>query len=255
MISEPELVGDEPFERPGDRPGAVGPGRPPDEGPGDTVTGGAGAPGGVRRRPAWWWAFGGALAASALWAAGLTAYQSLALGPGAYGAVEDLCERTGLAGIREAVGSFEDRGQSESFSHVARDEASCIRSLRPAGYEVPVDEEGNELGSMPTLYVSYILHKGLDPEPEFEATVRARHEMWEPGTEVRELDGPGERAFVVRGDSDITLDVLDGQAEVRLVLSGNVDYRTGESSLDVSGLEDVLVEDMRALLGRLKADG
>ncbi|MCQ6554544.1 hypothetical protein NPS70_15260 [Streptomyces sp. C10-9-1] len=255
MISEPELVGDEPFERPGDRPGAVGPGRPPEPDAGDTVTGGAGAPGGLRRRPAWWWAFGGALAASALWAVGLTAYQRLALDPGAYRAVEDLCERTELAGIREAVGPFEDRGQSESFSHVARDEASCIRSLRPVGYEVPVDEEGNELGSMPTLYVSYILHKGLDPEPEFESTVRARHEMWEPGTEVRELDGPGERAFVVAGASEITLDVLDGQAEVRLVLSGDIDYGTGEPLLDVSRLEGDLVDDVRALLDRLKADG
>ncbi|WP_432066923.1 hypothetical protein [Streptomyces sp. C10-9-1] len=256
MISEPELVGDEPFERPGDRPGAVGPGIPRGPGPGETLAGGQPPQSGGRPRRAWWWAFGGALAASVLWTAGLAAHRTLALDPGGYRATEDLCELTEAGGIRSALGTFGGRGAPLSSLHPARDEASCFRTVRLRGAARSGNGQGEELAT-PTVYVSYILHKAVDPEPEFEAVIRAREVMWDGSTEVgspraRAVDGVGERAFVTAGPSQITLDVLDGQAEFHLTVAGDIDRSSGEPVVDLFQLEGPMIEDMRALMARLK---
>ncbi|MEU1893210.1 hypothetical protein [Streptomyces pristinaespiralis] len=260
MISEPELVPEGHFgaaELPGQRPAA------------DDMVAGDQEPAGPRRAlPAWLWALGGAVVASAVWAAGLYVYSTAGPDLGGYRAGRNLCVDAELKALSAAIGERVDQGSAWRSAHETLDDASCYIEMRPQGYELPTDEDGNELGALPSVSVGYTLHKKTDPGPEFEGMMAARHAAVEDTavddasvddpagdgtTALRRVDGLGELAFVVRDSGGITLEVLDGQAVLSLSTSSDWDVDTGEPLTDVNDFEPMLIEDMRALLARLKS--
>lgn len=249
MISEPELVGGDPFDAPGGSRGAQA-GPPPPEAVG---TGPDGAPPARAPRPAWLWAVGGAAAASVLWAGGL--YGCTALGPdlGGYRATENLCAEAELKGLTSVMGKpAEEDTMGMKSRHATVDQASCSLSMRPTGYEPPTDEDGNEIWSLPMVHFTYTLHKKTDPGPEFDGLVLARNEAGETGDEPRRTSGIGERGFVFSEVDDLTVEVLDGQATFRIWVSGARDPETGEPVVDMTGIEATAVDDLKALMERLK---
>ncbi|MFG3504376.1 hypothetical protein ACGF5F_02575 [Streptomyces sp. NPDC047821] len=233
MISEPELVG-------GDGDGPI-PGTPHDPPP---VEPGPGAERPARRRP-WWWALGGAVVASALWAGGLYAYQAMGPDLGGYRTSEDLCDAAKLKALGTAYG---ERGESEhdpdqQDRHEALDQSRCSVTFGTAEPTFAVD-------------VVYRLHKKTDPGPEFEPVTTA--DTWEDW-EHRPLTGVGERAFFAQDDAGYAvLTVLDGQAVLSLTVSMQMEYGPEEnlesppddSAMD--GVKDHMVEDMKALMAELK---
>jgi hypothetical protein len=264
VISEPELVPEGYFgaaELPGQRVAAD-----------DVVTEDQG-PGGPRRaRPGWLWALGGAVVASAVWAGGLYAYSSAEPDLGGYRVSRNLCLDAELSALTAAIGERVDQGSAWRSAHESLDDVSCYIEMTPQGYELPTDEDGNELGSLPSVSVGYTLHKKTDPGPEFEGTMAARHSAVEDTavddaavddaaaddaavdeTALRRVDGLGELAFVVRDSGGITLEVLDGQAVLSMSTSSDWDAETGEPLTDVSDFEPLMIEDMRALMARLKS--
>ncbi|MFF8842714.1 hypothetical protein ACF08N_08250 [Streptomyces sp. NPDC015127] len=251
MISEPELVGEDPF----DAPTSAGPGPAPGT-VAESVTDDAGTPAdprGTRRR--WLWALGGAAAASALWAGGLFAFGGQDPDLGGYRATENLCEAAELKNLQSALGKREGEGMPSGIAHATRAEAQCSADLRPTGYQPHVDEDGNEMISLPGVFVTYTLHKKTDPGPEFDGAVLARQNAWDAEAESETVVGIGEQAHIARSDdgSTIMLEVLDGQAEIGITVTGDWDPKSGEPATDVSELEGLLVQDMQALMARLRS--
>lgn len=251
MISEPELVGEEPFATP-QTPGAVS--APGTDGGGVTDDALASAgPRGPRR--AWLWALGGAVAASAVWACGLYAFGNQDPDLGGYRATDDLCKAARLKHLQTALGTREGEGLPTRFEHATMDDAQCSVELKPTGYEPEVDEDGNEIVSLHDVHISYTLHKRTDPGPEFDGAVLARQRAWGTESESAAVTGIGERAHVARGQdgSTITLDVVDGQAELSIAVTGGWDHESGEPATDVSEIEGLLVQDMQDLMAALRS--
>ncbi|MFI1827312.1 hypothetical protein ACH41E_12825 [Streptomyces sp. NPDC020412] len=236
MISEPELVG-----------GADGDPAPELPLPQEPAP---------RRRPpprAWLWGLGGAVAASALWAGGLYAYHATAdggPGTGPYGTVDDLCGKTELKSLTAIYGEVQTR-EPDTRTHEALDRASCY-----AFFQAPSDGEGSGEGTALSVSASavYVLHKKTDPGPEFDGVVATESEMMNSTSE--EVADLGERAYLSKGDGHMALQVLDGQAVVRMSLDvyqadpeGSTD---AEPLPDVTDSKDLLVADARALLAELR---
>ncbi|WP_240139318.1 hypothetical protein [Streptomyces sp. MUM 178J] len=245
MISEPELVSEDGYgqaELPGEHRESAG---------ADRETMDAERP--VRRRPPWAWALAGAVGASALWAGGLYAYERVGPDLGGYRATENLCEDAELKALTGALGVKQAPTPWVS-EHAALDQAKCMLSLEPLGQEPLVDEEGNEISADPYAEIGYDLHRRVDPEAEFEATLHTRAEMYygESRT-VKPVDGLGERAFlIISTDNSRSLEVLDGQARLSLSVTPGY-YGEDEERTDLSKIEPLLVEDMKALMARLKS--
>ncbi|MEW2632372.1 hypothetical protein AB0903_12080 [Streptomyces sp. NPDC048389] len=249
MISEPEMVPEGHFgaaELPEQRPSSD-----------DVVADGDGTAAPRPSRPGWLWALGGALVASAVWAAGLYAYGFGDPGLGGYRTSKDLCADAELKGLTAVLGERVG-GDSGGWGseHESLHESWCYTDLRPPGHVVETDEDGSELTSFPHASLSYTLHMKTDPGPEFEGWVVARSATGddEP-VPLRRVDGLGERAFIV--DEEVggtsTLHVLDGQAVLTLSVSSDWDAETGGPLTDVSELEPIMVEDMTALMAKLKS--
>ncbi|MGW0701319.1 hypothetical protein ACWD0A_18795 [Streptomyces sp. NPDC002867] len=245
MISEPELVGEESFAAPQTLGAVSAPGTD------DAVT----SPGPRGPLRAWLWALGGAVAASAVWAGGLYAFGDQDPDLGGYRATDNLCKAAQLKNLQAALGKREGEGMPTQFEHATMDDAQCSVELKPTGYEPEVDEEGNEMISLPSVYISYTLHKRTDPGPEFDGAVLARQKAWGTETEAAAITGIGERAHVARGEggSAITLDVLDGQAELSIAVTGDWDPESGDPATDVTELEGLLVQDMQELMATLRS--
>lgn len=247
MISEPEMVPEGHFgaaELPGQRP-------PPDE-----VMAAGDPPAAARpARPAWLWALGGAAVASVVWAGGLYAYMFAAPDLGGYRTSRNLCVDAELKTLSSAIGGREGEGTAAVSEHETLEDASCYLALRPTGYEIPVDEDGNELGALPEVSVGYRLHKKTDPGPEFAGDVAARHEYPGAGSTVRQVDGLGERAYVVRDSTSVVLEVLDGQAVITMSLSSYPDVDSGERTVDLTDVEPLLAADIEALMVALRTKG
>ncbi|MBT2444824.1 hypothetical protein J7E93_32965 [Streptomyces sp. ISL-36] len=226
MISEPELVDDTAF------PAA------------ETVRMDP-PPRAPRPRRPWLWALGGAVVASAVWAGGLYAYErSQDGGPdlGGYRTVENLCARAELKALSVELGEKSTDAETPTEKHPALDRARCSTTL----------------GSPETGYsavVVYDLHKVTDPGPEFEPRIA------ESGTDTEPVAGLGERAFFHRDedDSGAWMRVLDGQVELEIWIYAqqNWDAETNQSlpstkKVDLSGIDTVLAQDMKALMAALK---
>ncbi|WP_019889096.1 hypothetical protein [Streptomyces purpureus] len=234
MISEPELVGDVTFPEP--RTASAVPDTL------DSVTPPAPRP----RRP-WLWAVGGAAVASALWAGGLYAYESRGVDLGGYRSTRNLCLETDLKAVSTALGKKVTATSPETEEHPALDRATCSLKLGP---------ENNYF----EVLVSYQLHKVTDPGPEFEAVLEQF-----PGDEAGErVEGLGEAAFKTPYDAEsgrsAEVDVLDGQAVFSLYIVAVQMEEGGEGKppaeptedVDLSGIEEFLMEDARALMAKLK---
>ncbi|MDT9684702.1 hypothetical protein RND61_21975 [Streptomyces sp. TRM76323] len=236
MISEPELLDDE-----GDPPRGAAPARGPE--------GGAPAPGrgGARYRRPWLWALGGALGASALWAAGLTAYQTRGPDLGGYRATEALCAEAPLSALVTALGERGATTGADTYEHPVLDRAYCSVQLGepPTGYDASL---------------RYQLHKESDPGPEFGAVQGRAAVPGEPAPEP--VPGLGDEAyFSVSGGTYAELVVLDGPAVIGLSVStalheylddtGDPPAESTHAPLD--GVKEFMVEDVRALMERLRS--
>ncbi|MFE5485949.1 hypothetical protein [Streptomyces sp. NPDC056527] len=233
MISEPELAGGAEF--PVAETVRSEPTRPPSP-----------------RRP-WLWALGGAVVASALWAGGLYAYErSQDGGPDldGYRTTANLCEQAELKALSTALGKKAVDAGGLTTNHSALDIARCNATLggRDSGFDVAI---------------TYSLHKATDPGPEFEPRIQDTSY----GEDFQRVDGLGETALLwvdrpPKGPSTgAWIQVLDGQAEVRIEIMAIEAYETepetGEAterptSHDLSGIGDFLAEDARALMAALK---
>ncbi|MFF3324625.1 hypothetical protein [Streptomyces sp. NPDC002889] len=263
MISEPELVGEEPFGAPevlGPRPaGSAGAGAGGAETVGDGDAGQGGGPGGRRLpRQAWLWALGGAVVASAVWAGGVYAYGPKDPDLGGYRAAKNLCKSAKLKALTSEIGAMNAPASHVSRRHVAMDMASCSADLGepPGGSEEPVEVDGEyEFQGQPSyVEISYVLHKRTDPGPEFEATAVAEASLPDSEITKKRVNGLGEQAYFVGLKDDVgppRLFVLDGQAVFTLGVSGGYSD-DGEKLTDLSGAEALMISDMRALMAELK---
>ncbi|MFF7179466.1 hypothetical protein [Streptomyces sp. NPDC008121] len=232
MISEPELMGGP--AAPAPEPLRLGPDPVPPSPP--------------RPRRPWPWALGGALTASAVWAGGLVVWDGVQnAGPdlGGYRTVESLCQKAELKALSTELGKrAEDPAANEPTArHPALDRARCSVTLGSpdSGY---------------TVDVRYDLHKKTDPGPEFVPDLGDMTKQAEP------VEGLGEAAYVST-DADSSgpwIAVLDGQAQLDIWVSRQQtwDVEKGEAvegagKSDLSGVETLLVQDMRALMAALKA--
>ncbi|MFC4033110.1 hypothetical protein ACFO3J_16680 [Streptomyces polygonati] len=217
MITEPEMW---------DEPGAVGPGGP---------LGGSehplpieGLAGGFTERRPWWWALGGVLGASAVWAAVLhgTGYgHRPAPDLHGYHLIDSPCGGFNLKALTDAVHSTSYQASPTDLRRgPALDSAACTLTT--------VASAGNGWTSTYTVTVGVELHKKTDPRVEFEdrnhlesASLSAE----EPGTlvvgtsppdKVTSVAGLGDSAYLLTaGNSDQTLTVLHGGAVFSLQLS------------------------------------
>ncbi|WP_432115037.1 hypothetical protein [Streptomyces sp. S1] len=220
MISEPELVGGGGFERPEVLTEAPPP-RPP------------------RAHRPWLWALGGAVLASAVWGGGLYAYErGEPAGPdlAGYKEVDDLCEVVRFEALAEALGKQRESGSSPVMKEPAISETSCSVAFGP--------QEGGR-----SVDITYTLHKVVDPGPEFEARAQ------QSGLLVK-VDGIGEQAFFDDMEEEGgRLRVLDGPAEFQVDIFSQDYTMDGEeisSSIDLSGIEVPMTQDVLALMAALK---
>ncbi|MEU9856755.1 hypothetical protein [Streptomyces sp. NPDC047974] len=210
MISEPELVGGAPFET-AEVLTEERPPRPP------------------RARRPWLWALGGAVAASAVWGAGLYAYgQRAEPGPdlGGYKPLDResrLCEAAELTALGGVLGKRGLDGVGPLLNEPSLSEVSCSATFGPGEFSQSVE-------------ITYTLHKVTDPGPEFAA--RALQNGM-----IQKVEGIGEEAFFQdNGEEGGTLHVLDGQTELRLSI-----YRSHPSDENGTPIEDAPMPDLSGI--------
>ncbi|MFD7442929.1 hypothetical protein [Streptomyces sp. NPDC059909] len=241
MISEPELVGGADFPAP--------------EAPASVVLAGGGddAPKPPRPPRPWLWALGGAVLASAVWAGGLYAYERIGPDLGGYRVNRDLCKEAEFKALTAAVGTRTD-GFSAADDHRSLNRSTCVVDFLPPG--------GREFeGLQYAVEVSYQLHKETDPEPEFDAEARPSPEFGDE-RKAKRIEGIGERAYLLMpdtGDGNLDLVVLDGRAVLKISVFVQLNYGPEDEPVekppagtDVPALKGAVIEDMKALIARLK---
>ncbi|MFJ2241796.1 hypothetical protein [Streptomyces sp. NPDC087859] len=208
----------------------------------------------ARRRP-WLWALGGALTASALWAAGV-----LLLGPGdgstdvrSYRLDQESCEAARLASLREelALKSVPDTSQNELLRHPALDQVHCSLSFQGGSRAEP----GGHWAVTTTIGISVALHKKADPRGEFDADRQVTDAGVVAADQVRTVPDLGDEAFVIAEDIGHTeLRVRDGAAVLILSLA-TTSYYEGDADTvgeapdlpDVSAYWPAMISDAREL--------
>ncbi|MET9483756.1 hypothetical protein [Streptomyces sp. NPDC006638] len=252
MISDLELVDDDAQPPPG---GPSGSGTGPGSGPA-TVLGDDGARNLSERFRPWWWAFGGALAASAVWGAWVYAESRAEPDLRGYRVSRDLCDDAKLSALSAAYGDRRESGSHRVAERAEVDHAVCsVDLVRPPKGESFAPEYAS-------VDLAYIRHKVTDPEPEFDASVTAPRTWYVTDNRARPVPDLGERAYLLtEADGEgKELRVLDGQVELSLVLNsvvvGEEDPVTGDMTvpdgIDFRGIEPSMIEDMRDLMATLK---
>ncbi|MFJ9642813.1 hypothetical protein [Streptomyces sp. NPDC101206] len=239
MISEPELEGGWEDDRP---PAAPVP-QDDTEGAGRAVRG-ARAP---WPRAPWPWALGGALLASAAWAA-LPVLQDRSFGrpPLAYRHSEDLCKETRLDTLVKTTAPVMSNHRAHRESP-ALDWSHCEYFT-----------EWVEKGTSYQMQVMVELHKKTDPEAEFGVAPGVFREVVPNAGEVEQVAGLGERALMNSRSpytSGPRLQVLDGGAVFTLSVGwlGDTDEAGAEGPQpDEDAVKAAMVEDMRTLMARLR---
>ncbi|MFD0021931.1 hypothetical protein [Streptomyces sp. NPDC058382] len=211
----------------------------------------------------WWWALGGALVASALWATSLVVYAQADRSPDLHGyrLDKDPCPDVRLKSIGAAIAPREPAGSLDAgiLRHAALDRARCYISLR-SDRDGGSDKDGSHQYS---VAVTIALHKRTDPREEFEAERNATELGVDPQTRVDAVPDLGDKAYLLSLDNGETeLRVLDGGAVLSLRLSVFFVYdRTDgggrpadgdEKTPDLSAYQSALISDMRDLMSTLK---
>ncbi|MFF2996614.1 hypothetical protein ACFVTC_18905 [Streptomyces sp. NPDC057950] len=211
----------------------------------------------------WWWALGGVLAASALWAPAVFVYGLGMQKPSAHGyrLEKDPCPSVRLASISAAVAPqvSSDVVHSGLLKHAAVDQAQCSITVRPHTRSKQL-----KVGWSLDYYVdiTVTLHKETDPGVEFEAQQRMTDQGIVPADNVRTVPDLGDTAYVITRDiSNTELRVLDGGVVLTLSLAASTSYQTedaddeigeGPEMPDVSSYQPAMVNDMRDLMASLK---
>ncbi|MFI6690585.1 hypothetical protein ACIBLA_02265 [Streptomyces sp. NPDC050433] len=271
MISEPELEGEPPAPVPAPRiPGQPGvPEREQEPDPeSEPETMGAdgrplirGAP--LRQRP-WVWGLTGVLVTSAVWAGGLWAYDRAGPDLQGYRVSRNLCLDADLSALSAAVGEkrepFAATGEDKAL-----DQAVCTVSLAPKRAPGAKGHPGPSVRAY--AEITYTLHKKTDPGPQFDASLIHPADQGSGAETLKLVPGVGERAYLLSqsGGDNPALEVLDGQAVLSLSVGQVVDYDDSdpldpqfdvdqEEVLHLGGLEPAMVEDMLALMDRLRKE-
>ncbi|MFI6286998.1 hypothetical protein ACIBCM_19985 [Streptomyces sp. NPDC051018] len=254
MISEPELVGDgdQPPPRSAfrpDLPGQRAPGGPDEPDPEPLFRDDEEEP--PRERPplrAWLWALGGAVAASALWAGGLYAYEEYGNhdpDTGGYRTSRNLCLDAELKSLRAVYGTIET-------SHPdVHEDPSLDRAVCSFGFERSATGSQEDFGA--GVFVRYTLHKKTDPGPEFTANAASENMYGGGDSTLTKIDGLGERAYLALNHVVPTLHVLDGQAVLTMSFEpgGDMDGETAKAK--TAEARPHAIEDMRALMEKLRS--
>ncbi|MFH7593687.1 hypothetical protein WDV06_01095 [Streptomyces racemochromogenes] len=225
MISEPELEGEWAADVPAGPPDTAGP---------------AGRSRSSQAAP-WRWALGGAVLASAVFAAALVVQERFGeTGPPIrYRHSEQLCTETPLKAVGTVLGGL-GGGAPSHGEGPAVDWSSCF-----AG--------GNreDQAFMSDARVLVELHKKTDPGPEFGAV--PEQEEYALPVAAERVPGLGERALFSGVAQAPRLQVLDGGTVVTLTVRwwtrGAAD---AGDRVDPDAVKAAMVEDMRALLTRLR---
>lgn len=225
MITEPELDG----EWDGGRPAGTVEADAPRE------------PGRGRARP-WWWALGGALTASALWAASLAAQNRFADAPPrlAYRFAENVCTEAPMTALSDALAKLE-RDAPGSGEGPALDWSYCSYSS---------DWSGEGMAFNVQLLVE--LHKKTDPQAEFAAGPGLTPLVSRGDDQVESVPGLGERAVLAESARGLgpRLQVLDGGAVFTLSVEWWGD--DGEAEPDQVAMKAAMIEDVRRLMATLR---
>ncbi|MEU6816656.1 hypothetical protein [Streptomyces sp. NPDC046860] len=235
-------------------PGGPQPGnpyaQPPQYGPpvGPPMAGGSGAAG-----RAVLWAVVGAVAASAVWAAGVLLIGATA---GAadlrgYAAPSDLCSRADYSSFKDEYSATDSSPTHNSLKDGALDESYCSASLKKPG--------SSYADAYLTLQVD--LHKKTDPGPEFTASWK-NYEESHTGYDVGRVEGIGDEAYLVTRDTTsgtssgsryATLAVRDGWVTYTMSYSAYLSsYDPDKDPPRIDEVSDWLKTDTRNTLDRLK---
>ncbi|MFJ6695794.1 hypothetical protein ACIQM4_06945 [Streptomyces sp. NPDC091272] len=246
MISEPELVGG-PDEGP--PPGTM----LPDGGPSRVDRSRTGAR--EWRRQPWLWALGGAVAASALWAAGLYAYGGQGPEQHGYRLERRSCEKVRLPAMSARLGRVDTAaGYSNAFHDLALDRLDCSVQLRS---QVTDGKRRSYL-----VHFSVEQHRLTDPGPEFEARLRLDHGGVEGDAQtglagrLSPVPGLGDKAYFFAldyGGESMTLAVQHGGAVLLLETALNrADEGDETGAVDLTPLKPLMEADMRAAMEALR---
>ncbi|MFD0354992.1 hypothetical protein ACFVHW_14835 [Streptomyces sp. NPDC127110] len=226
MISEPELDGEWADASPAELAG------PPAQSGGREGRG----------RAPWLWALGGALLASAVWAGVLVVQERYAAAgpPLAYRHSEQLCGEVPLKAVGAVMGGL-GVGMPSHGEGAALDWSHCYsvggREDRPLTHDAEVMVE---------------LHKKADPEAEFGAAPVFDVNLRSPSVVREQVPGLGERAVLSGLESGPRLQVLDGGAVFTIRVAWWAGQDGKEADVDENAVKAAMIEDMRALMARLR---
>ncbi|RPF45817.1 hypothetical protein EDD96_2382 [Streptomyces sp. Ag109_G2-6] len=227
MISEPEIEGEWSSQQ-------------PEHSAADGAAAAAG-PDRALRAAHWRWALGGALVACAVFAGGLVVQERYGESgpPIRYRHSEQLCAETPLKAVGAVLGGL-GGGVPKHGETPALDWSSCFADG---------SKEGQPFMSNAQLMVE--LHKKTDPGPEFGVVPELALYAMPLATE--QVSGLGERAFFSGAAQSPRLQVLDGGTVVTLTVAwwtrGAAD---AGDKVDEDAVKAAMVEDVRALLARLR---
>ncbi|MER7395457.1 hypothetical protein ABT381_08065 [Streptomyces sp. NPDC000151] len=229
---------------------------------------GTGGTGGGKGLPAWLWAVGGAVVASAVWAGVLFATGGLG-GLGGepspdlrgYRYQSDLCRSTSWTPFEDARFKMEDSSTSdsagenpESSGHEdpALDSMWCNADLVP-------EDAGSDDYSSTLVYSKAFLHKKTDPAPEFAAQYRSyEQERSSTHYKVEPVRGIGDEAYLVTREettdskgSYVVLGVRDGWLTYETTWSS---YSSSDNTdrPDSAEVADMLRTSAKQTLAKLK---
>ncbi|GGO80775.1 hypothetical protein [Wenjunlia tyrosinilytica] len=230
------------------QPGAYGSAGMPPQPPGTPGYGGGGA------KRALLWAAVGAVAASAVWGAGLLAANlvggdTTAGDLGSYKFQDNLCDTADISSMKQEYPEADSNPTHESLKHEATDSMSCSLTLKKSGSSTYAD-------AYLSLAVEY--HKKSDPTADFTALWESYKERTGSDYKVEKIDGYGDQAYLVTlepasstGTRSATLAVRDGSVTYNMSWSAYPSSLTTSTIPAVSDIAAKLKTDTKATLAKL----